>query len=80
MRWFWEWKVLFILKYRLRKGGKKMPIALKRIIKAVKSIEVKKKDERIAEKWLGAFEGAVPERMTSTEYIKKLRESCYGKF
>lgn len=57
-----------------------MPIALERIIKAVESIEIKGTEERIAEKWLGAYEGVVPEGMTSTEYIKKLRESGYGKF
>ena len=57
-----------------------MPIALERIMKAVGSIEIKGGEERIAEKWLGAFEGVVPEGTTSTEYIKKLRESCYGKF
>ncbi len=57
-----------------------MPIALERIMKAVESIEIKEKEERIAEKWLGAFEGVVPGGMTSTEYIKKQRESCYGKF
>ena len=57
-----------------------MPIALERIMKAVETIEFKGTEEGIAEKWLGAFEGVVPEGMTSTEYIKKLRESCYGKF
>jgi hypothetical protein len=57
-----------------------MPIALERIMKAVGSIEIKETEENFAEKWLGAFEGVVPEGMTSTEYIKKLRESCYGKF
>lgn len=57
-----------------------MPVALERIMKAVKSIKIEVPEERTAEKWLGAFEGVVPEGMTSTEYIKKLRESCYGKF
>ncbi len=57
-----------------------MPIALERIMKAVETIEFKGTEEEIAEKWLGAFEGVVPGGMTSTEYIKKLRESCYGKF
>ena len=57
-----------------------MPITLGRILKAVESIEIKGTEEGIAEKWLGAFKGVVPEEMTSTEYIKKLRESCYGKF
>jgi hypothetical protein len=56
-----------------------MPIALERIMKAVENIEIKGAEEGIAEKWLGAFEGVVPEEMSSTEYIKKLRESCYGK-
>jgi hypothetical protein len=63
-----------------RKEAKKMPIALERILKAVESIEIKGTEEKIAEKWLGAFEGVVPEGMTSTEYIKTLRESCYEKF
>jgi len=57
-----------------------MPIALERIMKAVETIEFKETKEEIAEKWLGAFEGVVSGGMTSTEYIKKLRESCYGKF
>ena len=57
-----------------------MPIALERILKAVEIIEIKGTEERIAEKWLGAFEGVVPEGTSCTDYIKKLRESCYGKF
>jgi hypothetical protein len=57
-----------------------MPIALERIVKAVENIEIKGTEEKIAKKWLGAFEEVVPEGTTSTEYIKKLRESCYGKF
>jgi hypothetical protein len=57
-----------------------MPIALEKILKAVANIEIKVTEEGEAERWLGAFEGVVPEGMSSTEYIKKLRESCYGKF
>ena len=44
-----------------------MPIALERLMKAVESIEIKGTEERIAEKWLGVFEGVVLEGMTSTE-------------
>ena len=63
-----------------KKGIKKMSIALERIMKAVESIKIKVTEEKIAETWLGAFEGVVPGGVTSTEYIKKLRESCYGTF
>ncbi len=57
-----------------------MPVMLEKLIKALESIETKAKaDKNFADKWLGAFEGVVPEGMTSTEYIKKLRETCYGK-
>jgi hypothetical protein len=31
-------------------------------MKAVESIEIKGTEERIAEKWLGAFEGVVPKK------------------
>lgn len=57
-----------------------MPVMLEKLIKALESIETKAKaDKNFADKWLGAFEGVIPEGITSTEYIKKLRESCYGK-
>ncbi len=57
-----------------------MPVMLEKLIKALESIETKAKaDKNFADKWLGAFEGVIPEGLTSTEYIKKLRESCYGK-
>ncbi len=57
-----------------------MPVILEKLIKALESIETKAKaDMNFADKWLGAFEGVIPEGLTSTEYIKKLRESCYGK-
>lgn len=57
-----------------------MPVMLEKLIKALESIETKAKaDKNFADKWLGAFEGVIPEGMTSTEYIKKLRETCYGK-
>lgn len=33
-----------------------------------------------AKKWLGSFKGVLPESKTSTEFIKELRGSSYGKF
>ncbi len=60
--------------------GENMPVILEKLIKALENIDTRAKVERnFADKWLGAFEGAIPEGLTSTEYIKKLRESCYGK-
>ncbi len=57
-----------------------MPVILEKLIKALENIETGTKRERnFADKWLGAFEDAIPEGLTSTEYIKKLRESSYGK-
>ena len=58
-----------------------MPVLLERALKAIKSIEFETgTKEKIARKWLGAFEGAVPEGMISTEYLRKMRESSYGKY
>jgi hypothetical protein len=57
-----------------------MPTPLEKMTKAMKNIKIKRTEEKIAEKWLGAFEEIVPEGMTSTEYIKRMRKSCYGKF
>ncbi len=57
-----------------------MPVMLEKLVRALESIETKAKaDKNFADKWLGAFEGVIPEGITSTEYIKKLRETCYGK-
>lgn len=57
-----------------------MPVMLEKLVKALEHIDIKANTKRnFADKWLGVFEGAIPEELTSTEYIKKLRESCYGK-
>ncbi|MFZ2411976.1 MAG: hypothetical protein WAW23_10430 [Candidatus Methanoperedens sp.] len=57
-----------------------MPVILEKLIKALENIETRARTgKNFADKWLGAFEGVIPEGMTRTEYIKKLRESCYGK-
>ena len=55
-----------------------MPVTLERLIKAIESIDIKS-ERNFADQWLGAFEGVIPKEMTSTEYIRILRESCYGK-
>lgn len=57
-----------------------MPVLLERALNAIKSLEIKDRKKKIAEKWLGAFEGALPEGTTSTEYLKRMRESGYGKY
>ncbi|MFW6194519.1 MAG: hypothetical protein ACOC5L_03260 [Halobacteriota archaeon] len=60
-----------------------MPVLLERALKAIKSVDFKKEPEEekgIAKKWLGAFKGAIPEDVTSTEYLKKLRETGYDKY
>lgn len=48
-----------------------MPVMLEKLVKALEHIDIKVKTKRkIADKWLGVFEGAIPEELTSTEYIK----------
>jgi hypothetical protein len=39
----------------------------------------KKKDGKIGKKWLGKFKDAIPSDKTSTEYLKELRGTLYGK-
>jgi hypothetical protein len=39
----------------------------------------KKKGGKIGKKWLGKFEGAIPPDKTSTEYLKELQKTLYGK-
>ena len=55
-----------------------MPVTLERLIKTMKSVDVES-GSGFADQWLGIFEGVIPKEMTSTEYIRTLRESCYGK-
>jgi len=61
-----------------------MPVELKEIIKFIKNLGYEVKAEvtgrSIVDELLGAFEGAVPEETTSTEYLKVLRETGYGKY
>ena len=60
-----------------------MPVELEEIIKFIRNLgyDVRKPERRsIVDELLGAFEGAIPEGKTSTEYLRKLRESGYGKY
>jgi len=55
-----------------------MPVTLERLIKTMKCLDVKP-ESGFADQWLGVFEGVIPKEMTSTDYVRTLRESCYGK-
>lgn len=55
-----------------------MAVNLSEILKSTKMFR-KKKEGRISKKWLGKFEGAIPPDKTSTEYLKELRGTLYGK-
>lgn len=61
-----------------------MPIELKEIVKFIKDLGYEVKAEvtgkSVVDELLGAFEGAIPEGTTSTEYLKRLRETGYGKY
>lgn len=58
-----------------------MSSTLKEAIEAIEFLRVKKYSPKlnIADKWLGKFKGIVPKRKTSTQYIKELRSTLYGK-
>jgi hypothetical protein len=68
-----------------------MPITAEELTKTMENLEfivvgkreitirVKKgRKVKMADKWLGKFSGILPKGMTSTEYIKRLRESGYS--
>jgi len=61
-----------------------VPIELKEIIRFIKDLGYEIKTEvagkSVVDELLGAFEGVVPKGMTSTEYLKNLRETGYGKY
>ncbi|MBI3254574.1 MAG: hypothetical protein HYZ55_01490 [Nitrosarchaeum sp.] len=51
---------------------------------AIEAIEIRKtrpkfQKRRIADKLLGKFKGIIPRGKTSTQFIKELRSSLYGK-
>lgn len=55
-----------------------MPVRLERLVKVIEGIDTKV-EINCADQWLGAFKSVILKEMQSTEYIKMLRESCYGK-
>jgi len=61
-----------------------MPVDLKEIIDFIKNLGYEVKAEAtgrsVVDELLGAFEGAIPQRTTSTRYLKNLRETGYGKY
>jgi len=64
--------------------GYSMPVELKEIMKFIKdfgyNVKVEATGKSVVDELLGAFEGAIPEGTTSTEYLKMLRETGYGKY
>jgi hypothetical protein len=56
----------------------RMAVNLSEILKSTRMFR-EKKQEKIGKKWLGKFEGAIPPDKTSTEYLKELRGTLYGK-
>lgn len=67
--------------------GLKMPTSIDRIRELTKSMnppesegsDERKENEDFAEKWLGYFEEAAPSSKTSTELVRELRSTSYGK-
>ena len=56
----------------------RMAVNLSEILKSTEMFR-KKKEGKISKKWFGKFEGAIPSDKTSTEYLKELRGTLYGK-
>ncbi len=64
-----------------------MPTSIEKIRELTKDMKLSKSEknddekesEDFAEKWLGYFEDSVPSSKTSTELIKELRSTSYGK-
>ncbi len=54
---------------------------LQEAIDALKVIKIRPSSEKrsIADNLLGKFKGIIPEGKTSTQFIKELRKSLYGK-
>jgi len=61
-----------------------MPVELKEIIRFIKDLGYKIKAEAtgksVVDELSGAFENVVPEGMKSTDFLKKLRGTGYGKY
>ena len=61
-----------------------MPVELKEIITFVRNfgyeVKIEVTGKSVVDELLGAFERAVPEGATSTEYLKRLMETGYDKY
>lgn len=63
-----------------------MPLALQELMKLIENCgytvraPAPTKQASIVDELLGAFQDAVPQGKTSTEYLKELRESGYGRY
>lgn len=58
-----------------------MSSTLKDVINAIKDVEEArpKIKRKLADELLGKYKGIIPKGKTSTEFIRKLRNSLYGK-
>jgi len=57
-----------------------MSSTLKEAISSLKSLQkFPKPKEKVADKLLGKYSGIIPKGKTSTEFIRELRSSAFGK-
>lgn len=57
-----------------------MPATLRDLINSIKGLtNVPKSSAKISDELLGKYEGIIPPEKTSTEFIKELRKTMYGK-
>lgn len=57
-----------------------MPATLRDLINSIKGLtKVPKSSTKISDELLGKYEGIIPPEKTSTEFIKELRKTMYGK-
>ena len=59
-----------------------MSSTLQEAVQALKTIKVKPcipRKKKVADQLLGKFKGIIPEGKTSTQFIKEVRASLYGK-
>lgn len=58
-----------------------MPATLKDAVNSLKSLKISPtKPQKVSDDLLGKYEGIIPAGKTSTEFIRDLRKSSYGKF
>lgn len=74
LREFLETVILFV-------KGVIIMSTLQAAIDAVQSLKLKSraKSVRVSDKLLGKFKGIIPENKSSTQFVKELRNTMYGK-